>query len=143
MLQSSVILDLVIVVIFALSVWSGARKGLFRSLAELVIYLIGLVGASLAAGQLTGRVVELLRPVLENQVSDAISGYISGALADVPFGEAIAGLEGVGELAGNVAAEAVNVLAETLVYNLAYVLVFLAFLSTWGMSSCGCRCFTR
>ena len=126
MLQSSVILDLVIVVIFALSVWSGARKGLFRSLAELVIYLIGLVGASLAAGQLTGRVVELLRPVLENQVSDAISGYISGALADVPFGEAIAGLEGVGELAGNVAAEAVNVLAETLVYNLAYVLVFLA-----------------
>ena len=126
MLQSSAILDVAIVVIFAFAVWIGAKKGLFRSLAELVIYLVGLVGASVAAGQLTGQVVELLRPALESKVSEAIGEYISGALSDVPFGGAIAGLEGVGELAGDAAKEAVDLLVETLLYNLAYVLVFLA-----------------
>ena len=72
MLQSSAILDVAIVVIFAFAVWIGAKKGLFRSLAELVIYLVGLVGASVAAGRLTGQVVELLRPALESKVSEAI-----------------------------------------------------------------------
>ena len=126
MLQSSVILDVAIVAIFALSVWIGGKKGLFRSLAELAVYLVGLIGASLAAGGLTDRVVELLRPVLESKVSEAISDYISGALADVPCGEAIAGLDGLGDLAGEAAQETVDLLVETLLYNLAYVLVFLA-----------------
>ena len=126
MLQSSVILDIAIALIFVLSVWMGAKKGLFRTLAELVIYLAGLLGASLAAGRLTDRVVELLRPVLESQVSQAISDYISGALEDVPLGEVIAGLEGLSTLAGDAAAEAVDLLVEALLYNLAYVLVFLA-----------------
>ena len=126
MIQSSVILDIAIVVIFALSVWSGARKGLFRSLAELVVYLLGLIGASLAASGLTDQVVELLRPVLESKVSEAINDYISGTLADLPFGEALAGLDGVGELTGNAASGMVDLMVETLLYNLAYVLVFLA-----------------
>ena len=126
MLQSSAILDGIIVGIFALSVWIGGKKGLFRSLAELVVYLVGLVGASLAAGQWTKYVVDLLRPALESQVSQALSDYISGALEEVPFGSAIAGLENLGELAGDAAAEAVDLLAETLLYNLAYVIVFLA-----------------
>ena len=126
MLQSSVILDVAIVVIFALSVWIGGKKGLFRSLAELVVYLVGLVGASLAAGGLTDRVVELLRPVLESKVSEAISDYISGTLSDLPFGSALAGLDGIGDLAGEAAQQTVDLLVETLLYNLAYVLVFLA-----------------
>ena len=126
MLQSSVILDIAIAAVLVLSVWIGGKKGLFRSLAELVVYLLGLIGASLAAGALTDRVVELLRPVLESKVSEAISDYITGALADVPFGGAIAGLEGIGDLAGDAAQEAVDLLVETLLYNLAYVLVFLA-----------------
>ena len=69
MLQSSVILDVAIVVIFALAVWIGKRKGLFRSLAELAVYLLGLIGASLAAGQLTGQVVGLLRRLDEETIS--------------------------------------------------------------------------
>ena len=125
MLQSSAILDGIIVGIFALSVWIGGKKGLFRSLAELVVYLVGLVGASLAAGQWTKYVVDLLRPALESQVSQALSDYISGALEEVPFGSAIAGLENLGELAGDAAAEAVDLLAETLLYNLAYVVLAL------------------
>ena len=126
MLQSSVILDVAIVVIFALAVWIGKRKGLFRSLAELAVYLLGLIGASLAAGQLTGQVVDLLRPVLESKVSEAISGYITELLADVPFGETIGGLEGVGDLVGKAAQETVDLLVETLLYNLTYAVLFLA-----------------
>ena len=126
MLQSSVILDVAIVLIFALSVWIGAKKGLFRSLAELVVYLVGLVGANLAAGGLTDRVVDLLRPVLESQVSEAITDYISGTLSELPFGEALAGLENVGDLTGDAAAGMVDLMVETLLYNLTYVIVFLA-----------------
>ena len=126
MLQSSVILDVAIVLMFALSVWIGAKKGLFRSLAELVVYLVGLVGANLAAGGLTDRVVDLLRPVLESQVSEAITDYISGTLSELPFGEALAGLENVGDLTGDAAAGMVDLMVETLLYNLTYVIVFLA-----------------
>lgn len=125
MLQSSVILDIAIAAVFAVSVWVGARKGLFRSLAELAVYLVGLIGASLAAGRLTDKVVELLRPALESKVSEAISDYITGALSDVPFGGYLAGLEGIGDLAGDAAQETVDLLVETLLYNLAYVVVFL------------------
>ena len=125
MLRSSVILDVAIAAVFVLSVWLGAKKGLFRSLAELAVWLVALTAASLAARGLTGRVVELLRPALESRVSEALSGYVSGALEEVPFGSALEGMEGIGDLAGDAAAEAVEVLAETLLYNLAYVLVFL------------------
>ena len=126
MLKSSVILDSIILVVLVLSVYIGARKGLFRSLAELVVYLVGLVGASLVSGALTDKVVELLRPVLESKVSDAISAYIADTLSDVPFGSYLSGLDTVGDLAGDASEEVVNLLVETLLYNLAYVLVYLA-----------------
>ena len=126
MLRSSVILDIAIAAVLVLSVWIGGKKGLFRSLAELVIYLVGLVGASLAAGHLTDRAVELLRPVLESRVSQTVSGYLSGAIADGPLGGAVDGLEGLGDLAGDAAAEAAELLAETLLHDLTYVIVFLA-----------------
>ena len=50
MIASSVILDLAILGIFLLCLWLGARKGLFRSLADLAASLAALVGASWAAG---------------------------------------------------------------------------------------------
>lgn len=126
MLKSSVILDIIILVVLILSVYIGARKGLFRSLAELVVYLVGLVGASMVSGALTDKVVDLLRPVLESKVSDAISAYIADTLADVPFGSYLSGLDSIGDLAGDASQEMVDLLVETLLYNLAYVLVYLA-----------------
>ena len=125
MLKSSVILDIAILVVLIVSVYIGARKGLFRSLAELVVYLVGLVGASMVSGALTDKVVGLLRPALESKVSDAISAYIADTLADVPFGGYLSGLDGLGDLAGDASQEMVDLLVETLLYNLAYVLVYL------------------
>ena len=42
-------IDLVIAAVFLLCVWLGAKRGLFRSLAELAIIVVALLAAAQAA----------------------------------------------------------------------------------------------
>ena len=46
MITSSVILDLVLIAIVAVCVFFGAKRGLFRTLADLAAYLVALIGAA-------------------------------------------------------------------------------------------------
>ena len=93
MIASSVILDLVLIAIVALCVWLGARRGLFRSLADLAAYLVALIGASWAANQFSAQVMEHLRPVAEHQVSQSITDYLTALTeADVSYSGLLKGL---------------------------------------------------
>ena len=126
MIASSVILDLAILGIFLLCLWLGARKGLFRSLADLAASLAALVGASWAAGYLAQTAVEWIRPLLEERITGAIEGY----LAQVAGGEEYAGIlaDLLVRLSGQIPPEgagAAEALADLVLGNIAYALVFL------------------
>ena len=128
MLGSSVILDIVLIAIFALNVYLGVRRGLFRSLMEFASYLVSLFGATLLANQFTPRMMEWLRPVLEAKISVAIGEYLTSSLTDAGYSGLFADL--LNRLTENgsfdqVAEVTTDILMETILYNLAYVLLFL------------------
>lgn len=63
-----VIIDIIAAAILLGFVISGAKRGLFRALAGLVMILVALIGARVAAEKLTTPTVELMRPVLEHRI---------------------------------------------------------------------------
>ena len=130
MITSSVIVDRVLIAIVAVCVFLGAKRGFFRSLADLAAYLISLIGASFLANQFTPQVMEHLRPVLEGQVSQSITDYLTAlTTTDASYSGLLKGL--LDTLTENgtiddVANVAVEVLADTILHNMAYMLLFLA-----------------
>lgn len=63
-----VIIDIIAAAILLGFTISGAKRGLFRALAGLVMILLALFGARMAAEKLTAPAVELMRPVLEHRI---------------------------------------------------------------------------
>lgn len=128
MLTSSVILDIVLIAVFAVNVYLGVHRGLFRSLMEFASYLVSLFGAMLLANQFTPRMMDWLRPVLEAKISVAIGEYLESSLTDAGYSGLFADL--LNRLTENggfdqVAEVTTDILLETILYNLAYVLLFL------------------
>ena len=78
-------IDLVIAAVFLLCVWLGAKRGLFRSLAELAIIVVALLAAAQAARYGTGLVVEqMLRPATEAAIEQRVDEMMAegvGALS--------------------------------------------------------------
>lgn len=128
MLTSSVILDVLLLAIFAACVSLGWKRGLFRTLAELVSWLAALLGAAAAANAFTPVVMERLRPVLEGQVSAAIGDYLQSLVDETGyeglFGGLLESLTQGGAVDG-MADAAVEILSEAVLRNLAYALLFL------------------
>ena len=120
MLTSSVIVDIVILGIVALSLLMGARRGLFRTLAELVSTIAAYVIASLLTGGLAAAAAEWLRPIAEERLSALVSEYLSGALEKAPAFLTAGVLE---EFLERAVPEAI---VEQGLYNIAYALVFVA-----------------
>ena len=118
MLTSSVIVDIVIFAVVALSLLIGAKRGLFRSLAELVSCIAAYVITSLLAGSLSSAVAEWLRPMAEERVSALVEAYLSGALENAPAFLTAGFLE---ELLEQALPEAI---VERGLYNIAYAAVF-------------------
>ena len=84
-MSASVMIDLVIAAVFLLCVWLGAKRGLFRSLAELAIIVVALLAAAQAARYGTELVVEqMLRPATEAAIEQRVDEMMAeggGALA--------------------------------------------------------------
>lgn len=120
MLTSSVIVDIVILGIVALSLLMGARRGLFRTLAELVSTIAAYVIASLLTGGLAAAAAEWLRPIAEERLSALVSEYLSGALEKAPAFLTAGVLEKFLERA------VPEAIVEQGLYNIAYALVFVA-----------------
>ena len=127
MITSSVILDLVLIAIVAVCVFFGAKRGLFRTLADLAAYLVALIGASWLANVFTAQVMELLRPVLESQVSQSITDYLTALTENSGYSGILKGLLDTltaGDTIDDIANVAVDVLADTVLHNMAYMLLF-------------------
>ena len=118
MLTSSVILDIVILAVVAVSAVIGAKRGLFRSLAELVCYIAAYVITSLLAGSLAASAAQWLRPIAEERIRALVGDYLSGVLEEVPSLLSGGFLE---DLLDHALPEAI---VEQALYNLAYAIVF-------------------
>ena len=128
MITSSVILDIVLAAILALNIYLGVRRGLFRSLMEFASYLVSLFGATLLANQFTPRMMDWMRPVLEEKISTAIGEYLANSVTEAGYSGLFADLLNRLTESGSfdqVAELTTDILLETVLYNLAYVLLFL------------------
>ena len=65
------VIDLVLLAIIIISIWSGYKKGLIMGIAALCAAIISLYGASLVSEAYSYEVVPVLRPF--------VSGYIQTA----------------------------------------------------------------
>lgn len=70
--MTPVIIDIIILAVLLLAIWIGAKQGLFRALAGLVILLLALVGASILARALTPAISEWIYPIWEQRVNEQI-----------------------------------------------------------------------
>ena len=71
--HSALIADIVIAVVLVLAVVQGARKGLVKSLAGVVIVAGALIGASFAANAFVEPVAEWLGPVIEENIMEKLN----------------------------------------------------------------------
>jgi len=154
-LPTSVIIDLVIIAVFVVCVVMGMKKGLFRSLAELVILIAALLAAArLASGGATLVVDRVLRPAAYDAVETRIEELLAQEVATISPMEEIEGIidaipydfvrerarEYLEELDLSVemqvdraaegalrslAYEVVDTVLETMVYNLLYTVFFI------------------
>ena len=107
--QSSAILDIAIVVILLLFLWMGARKGFFRTLADLVLVLAAVVGARILADRLSEKAAAYLTPHLQERVMSRLQASL-GDLAD---------------LAEDVIAAASSEMIHTIAYGILFLAAFL------------------
>lgn len=71
-MSTPVIIDAVVAaLLIAFCLW-GAYRGLFRSLAGLVILVVSLVGASMMAAGFTPGIVKLVTPMVQNGIMDYV-----------------------------------------------------------------------
>ena len=78
-----VIIDIIAAAILLGFTISGAKRGLFRALAGLVMILLALFGARMAAEKLTVPAVELMRPVLEHRIETKLDAALGTQAASI------------------------------------------------------------
>jgi len=77
-----VIMDVAVVVVIALGVIFGARKGLVKSLAGLLIVVVALLGAAVVASSLAGPVTKMVVPAIEETLSGKLEALLEEGIAD-------------------------------------------------------------
>lgn len=75
-MATPVIIDIIAAAILLGFTVGGAKRGLFRALAGLVMILLALFGARMAAEKLTVPTVELMRPVLEHRIETKLDAAL-------------------------------------------------------------------
>lgn len=76
-MNSAVIIDVIVAALLIAAVIAGARRGLFRTLAGLVIVVVALVGAGLLADLFTAPVTRVVQPAIvahfEKKIDQAVT----------------------------------------------------------------------
>ena len=73
------IIDISAVVILLGFAGYGARRGLFRTLAGLLVIVLALVGARLTAEAITAPAMELVLPVVERQMENKLDAALAAS----------------------------------------------------------------
>ena len=125
--------DIVIVVLLAAAIFLGARRGLIRSLAGVVVLVAALFGAAWAARTFSDTVAQWLRPLLEKSLlqrlqtqpttatpGDMLSvfGYSGRSLAELA--------ESVAEQARQTGQSLVSAVVDSVLHSIAYAAVYVA-----------------
>jgi len=136
----AVIIDIAIVLVLVGLTVYGAKRGLFQSLAGLVIVVVALVGAAMIAGTFAKPVAKVVTPVVEKYFARQLSEALDEAdvsdgqvLPDLPEGSVLSdALEQAGTMlegAADTAGAAVSAAAERLIESFAYgILFFVSFI---------------
>lgn len=84
-METAVIIDCIVAAFLLGFLIYGARRGLFQTVAGLLIVIVALVGATVAARSLTPVATDLLRPAIESSIMQRMDDAIGGApAADAP-----------------------------------------------------------
>lgn len=148
-MTTPVIIDLIAAALLLGFTLAGARRGLFRTLAGLLIVVLAMTGARYAAAQAAPRAVELLTPAVERRIQKQLDQTLPEAEDLLPGqmpGEPVSGVEELLEALGvrgrrledladqarerirDTGASALTAVAmsaaESFLYSLIYILVF-------------------
>lgn len=77
--------DLIILGVIALFVFLGVRRGLIMTLASLVVTVLALVGAPMAADQLSPAVAYMIQPAIQNAVQTNVDQAVANNTASQTF----------------------------------------------------------
>lgn len=151
-MQTPVIIDLIAAAVLIGFTYFGAAKGLVRALAGLAAAVVSLAGANLIATALTGQVMKLAAPVIEQQIEirldEAIHDSFPGQMPGNPLDELNLPVEELLELLGldaqvrdsltgramdtvrDAGVSAASAVVESLAYSVLHgILYFLSFLA--------------
>lgn len=87
-METPAIMDIIVAALFAFFTIWGARRGLFRSLAGLVIVIVALVGASMIASTFSAPAVKLLSPLVERHIETRVDAAVQTQTPQVEMPEA-------------------------------------------------------
>ena len=147
-MTTAVIIDIVIVLVLAGFTVYGAKRGLFQSLAGLVIVVVALFGAAIVAGTFAKPIARAAAPVVEKHFEVQLKNFLEQHLEEIDLSGGLNGespelkdgflanmLDRGGELMGEtaenaaaLAATATERLIESFVYGILFVLAFILLL---------------
>ena len=149
-MTTPVIMDIAAAAVLLLFLALGARAGLIRTLAGLVIVAVALVGAGMIAATFTDPATKLVAPMIEKAVTQKVeqaitaeTGRLNVERADPEIGELLSMLhldedvrEGIAQRAEQTVRETgatvISAVAESLCRSVIYGLLYiLAFLGLW------------
>lgn len=87
-METPAIMDIIVAALFAFFTIWGARRGLFRSLAGLVIVIVALVGASMIASAVSAPAAKLLSPLVERRIELRVDQAVTAKTPQVEMPEA-------------------------------------------------------
>lgn len=141
-MTAPVIIDIIAAALLLGFVLYGAKRGLFRALAGLLIVVLALVGARLAAEALALAAARLVSPIVERRIEKKLDAALEDAdLSREILPEELLGFlgvsgdrledlaeqarEGVRETGASILTAVARSMAESTLYGVIYVLAFL------------------
>lgn len=148
-MTTPVIIDAIVVIILVAFTIYGAKRGMLRTLAGLLIVVVALVGAGMLAATLAAPVTRFAAPLLEEHIAERVGDAIetqageAAVEADFPLEDLLALLgldeemcdslaqqaqESVQDTGASIAAAVVESMMYSFVYGILFILAFLALL---------------
>ena len=147
-MTAAVIIDIVIVLVLAGFTVYGAKRGLFQSVAGLVIVVVALFGAAIIAGTFAKPIARVVAPMVEKHFEVQLKDFLEQHLDESDLSEDLTGelpepeddflanmldqggelMEETAESAAALAATATERLIESFAYGILFVLGFILLL---------------
>ena len=83
-MTTAVIIDAIVMAVLLIFVIRGARQGLIRALAGLVMVVVALVGAGMIAATFAGPAARLAAPVIQKQITERVEQAAAAHRPEAP-----------------------------------------------------------